>query len=433
MSLGGSTFLKSATMLEQLLEEINFQRTKEMRQLLKDESGFVVLQGTTYWTDLFVRHFLFQEEQAIDCDDLLFFVRKRHVKGSSRYLPKYETEVEVFRKDSKKLPIGDPEIDWEETVYLNLIVHQFDYTLTLAICTRTSPKELQVLKRHSQKVYASPSRRKMDTKGEGEEMTYPHICFMVDNFDEVFCDIVVRDGEMVCVELVARGRGGAEQAVIFLGSIRYDALTRVYESRQTSLSTKVAQRMSFGLLGSKAASRCEFVRMKGPGGKGHAEMAVSRPAGAGTASGLDTPASEPGLPLTDLWDDDWGDTDPEEMLMYRHQRRLSDPSANINNFVRGGWRTKDPKDKSRSENEGLDSLVNGLAEIEAGDLRSELDLGAYNPVWGTRGFSQTFHLWKEGRRQLCRPLAACLTYVTLPWWAIAKDILDHREEPILTF
>lgn len=34
-------------------------------------------------------------------------------------------------------------------------------------------------------MYASPSRRKMDTKGEGEEMTYPHICFMVDNFDEV--------------------------------------------------------------------------------------------------------------------------------------------------------------------------------------------------------------------------------------------------------
>lgn len=54
------------------------------------DCGFVVLQGTTYWTDLFVRHFLFQEEQSIDCDDLLFFVRKRHVKGSSRYLPKYE-------------------------------------------------------------------------------------------------------------------------------------------------------------------------------------------------------------------------------------------------------------------------------------------------------------------------------------------------------
>lgn len=146
-------------------------------------------------------------------------------------MPKYETEVEVFRKDSRKLPIGDPDVDWEETVYLNLVIHQFDYTLTLAICTRTSPKELQVLRRHSQKVYASPSRRKMDSKGDSEEITYPHICFMVDNFDEVFHDILVRDGEMVCVELVASDRDGSVQGVIFLGSIRYDALKKVYDAR----------------------------------------------------------------------------------------------------------------------------------------------------------------------------------------------------------
>lgn len=56
------------------------------------DSGFVVLQGTTYWTDLFVRHFLFQSEpvHSIDSDDLLFFVRKKHVKSSSRHMPKYE-------------------------------------------------------------------------------------------------------------------------------------------------------------------------------------------------------------------------------------------------------------------------------------------------------------------------------------------------------
>lgn len=205
-----------------------------------------------------MRHFLFQTEpdHSIDSDDLLFFVRKKHVKGTSRNMPKYEvgksnliyiqdynhfqyvfphlsiqTEVDVFRKDSRKLPIGDPDVDWEETVYLNLIIHQFNYTLTLAICTRTSPKELQVLRRHSQRVYASPSRRKMDTKGDGEEMTYPHICFMVDNFDEVFSDIMVRDGEMVCVELVASDRDGSVQGVIFLGSIRYDALKKVYDAR----------------------------------------------------------------------------------------------------------------------------------------------------------------------------------------------------------
>ncbi|KAM7345682.1 uncharacterized protein ACRADG_011866 isoform 1-T1 [Cochliomyia hominivorax] len=380
MSLASAAgvLLKPQTPLQQLLEDINFQRNKEMRQLLKDDSGFVVLQGTTYWTDLFVRHFLFQTEpvHSIDSDDLLFFVRKKHVKSSSRHMPKYETEVDVFRKDSRKLPIGDPDVDWEETVYLNMIIHQFDYTLTLAICTRTSPKELQVLRRHSQRVYASPSRRKMDTKGEGEEITYPHICFMVDNFDEVFSDILVRDGEMVCVELVANDKDGAVQGVIFLGSIRYDALKKVYDARQSSLSSKVAQRMSFGLFSSGAGvqTRCEFVRMKGPQGKGHAEMAVTKPKG----SGVETPTSEPGFCATDMWDD-W-EEENDDYCTYRHQRRLSDPSANLNNFSRYAWRTKNSSDtasgsagsKARSENEGLDSLANEVSEIEAGDLRDDL-------------------------------------------------------------
>ncbi|XP_074037580.1 uncharacterized protein isoform X2 [Leptinotarsa decemlineata] len=649
MAYSNSSSLKTPTVLEQLLEEINFQRTKEMRQLLKDESGFVMLQGTTYWTDLFVRHFLFQNESTMDCDDLLFFVRKKHVKGSPRYLPKFETEVDVFRKDSRKLPIGDPDIDWEETVYLNLIIHQFEYTLTLAICTRTSPKELQVLKRHSQKVYASPSRRRMDTKGEVEEITYPHICFMVDNFDEVFHDILVRDGEMVCVELLAADRSGSIQGVIFLGSIRYDALKKVYDAR-SSLSTKMAQRMTFGLFSASATQRCEFVRMKGPQGKGHAEMAVTKPKG----SGVETPTSEPGFCATDMWDSDW-EEDQEDFFVYRSQRRLSDPSANLNNFVRGSWKSKLDV-KARSESEGLDCIDNGVSEIEAGDLRddktgsastsnccgcfqrrnretqlemysigcsvhnhktcsqrarlgppdsdcafteklsksrkklketqqnanfteyeladdaismdrkctsecvskfydpaknlyitvngkeelpsvhevkycledtepeanpkyihklsennrvqcnkvmnvdrlrvngnengnfnhvnirnvysyctlpksrrrvscqkfwlkhinppkritpdgthiyywcdvqkkndSELDDGAYNPLWTMRGFTQTFHFWKENKRAQSVPLNAFLTYVTLPWWSIAKDILDHREGPILTF
>ncbi|XP_068147093.1 uncharacterized protein [Drosophila tropicalis] len=395
MSLGsvaGALLKGSQTALQQLLEDINFQRTKEMRQLLKDDGGFVVLQGTTYWTDLFVRHFLFQTEpqHSIDSDDLLFFVRKKHVKSSSRHMPKYETEVEVFRKDSRKLPIGDPDVDWEETVYLNMVIHQFDYTLTLAICTRTSPKELQVLRRHSQRVYASPSRRKMDTKGEGEEITYPHICFMVDNFDEVFSDILVRDGEMVCVELVANDKDGSVQGVIFLGSIRYDALKKVYDARQSSLSSKVAQRMSFGLFSSGAGvqTRCEFVRMKGPQGKGHAEMAVTKPKG----SGVETPTSEPGFCATDMWDE-W-DEENDDYCTYRHQRRLSDPSANLNNFSRYGWRTKNannPQDmvgsgtssssaaaKARSENEGLDSLANEVSEIEAGDLRDDQKRPAFS-------------------------------------------------------
>lgn len=43
--------------------------------------------------------------------------------------------------------------------------------------------------------------------------------------------MLVRDGEMVCVELVASDHAGTRQAVIFLGLIRYDALKRVYDAR----------------------------------------------------------------------------------------------------------------------------------------------------------------------------------------------------------
>lgn len=57
-----------------------------------------MLHGNTQWTEIFVRHFLFQNQQRapIDSDDLLFFVRKKYIKESSRSKPKYEDEIEVF-------------------------------------------------------------------------------------------------------------------------------------------------------------------------------------------------------------------------------------------------------------------------------------------------------------------------------------------------
>lgn len=46
--------------------------------------------------------------------------------------------MEVYRRDSKKLPgLGDPDIDWEESVYLNLILQkvkpQYDAVMTLLL------------------------------------------------------------------------------------------------------------------------------------------------------------------------------------------------------------------------------------------------------------------------------------------------------------
>lgn len=151
----------------------------------------------------------------------------------------FQVEVEVYRRDSKKLPgLGDPDIDWEESVYLNLIlqkvgdaftktkfwllvhrrqpeicsVFQLDYVVTCAVCTRSDAGDIHIHKKKcqvglrfwscsqissadsglithvchvSQEVFASPSKHAMDSKGEESKMSYPNIFFMIDNFEEV--------------------------------------------------------------------------------------------------------------------------------------------------------------------------------------------------------------------------------------------------------
>ena len=105
--------------------------------------------------------------------------------------------------------------------------------MTLAVCSRTSPHNLQVLRRFSQKVYATPSRRNMkEGKGEIEEMTYPHISFAIDNFEDMFDDVVVRDGESLGIELTACDHAGRINVVLFSASVPYEAMKRVYDSRQ---------------------------------------------------------------------------------------------------------------------------------------------------------------------------------------------------------
>ncbi|KAK3102251.1 hypothetical protein FSP39_009920 [Pinctada imbricata] len=267
---------------------------------------------------------------------MLFYIRKTHdIKNKSF---KYKPEIEVYRKDSKSLPhLDDQSIDWEETVYLNIILHQFDYTVTCAVCTRTSADNLQILKKFSQK-----------------EITYPNIFFTVDNFEEAFTDIVVRDSEMVCVELIASDRSGKIQGVIFLGSIKYEALRKVYDSK-LSLTSKMVQTMSLGWI--QHNKRVEFVRMRGPQAKGHAEMAVSRVKG----SGPETPDME-NFPVEDF--------DDQQQQNDYIQRRMSDPSASIGSFFRGGIQRMSMK-KSRSETEKVngETDADGYPEVEASTLQ----------------------------------------------------------------
>jgi len=460
--------------LEQLIEEITFRRRREMRLNSSGGKEISAHQNTTYWTDLFVRHFLFQTDYEADRDDLLFFIRKTGnppVAGSLSKHNKQHTTVEVFRRDSRKLPIGDPDVDWEETIYLNLIVHQLEYTITLAICSRTSPKDLQVLKRHTQKVYATPSRRKMDGKGDGEEITYPHICFSVDNFEDGFEDVIVRDGESVGIELTASAPRASINTVLFTACVPYETVRRVHEARASqTVQKRLSQASLFTLFsGKQTGPRVEYVRLLG-GADGHAELAVCK-----TTAGCDTPCSEPCTDLLDLWGDDLDTPDTEVYFdasgqspynhsrqekdhqqqgypinnnvigaKKGHQRRLSDPSSAIHDFMRMGILDK-PSNRAiidrpggasslfGSKSDGLDSFGDAHCEIYAGDLLDEFEEAKYNPLWTMKGYTQIFHSWRESKRCQSVPLSSACTYVMLPWWAIINTVLEHPQQPLLTF
>jgi len=302
--------------------------------------------------------------------------------------------------------------DWEETTNLNLVLHQFEYMVTTAVCTKTSSKHLQILKRLSTKVYASPSKREMEQKGTEETITYPNIYFTVDSFEDTFCEMIVNEGQMVCVELVATNPNLTQPRVLFLGSIKYEALKKVYETRATT-STRVAQRMSFGMYSKR---RVEFVRMRGPNGRGSAEMAVTRLRN--IQSGFTTPESVPTTPMSSSFD--------EESF---NQRRSMDFNFGLNRWMPTNFKQHQQQSTATTP------------EVESADIRNELSDGQTSFIGRT--FSQAMSWVRGGNTnnssRLQQPmmislqLQTCLTYITLPCQIIVKDILESKQMPILTF
>ncbi|XP_035406886.1 uncharacterized protein KIAA0930 homolog isoform X7 [Cygnus atratus] len=339
-----------------------------------------------FWTWMFSTYFM--EKWAPRQDDMLFYVRRKlsYVSGDSTEGKK--VEVEVYRRDSKKLPgLGDPDIDWEESVYLNLILQK--------------------------QVFASPSKHPMDSKGEESKISYPNIFFMIDSFEEVFSDMTVGEGEMVCVELVASDKSNTFQGVIFQGSIRYEALKKVYDNR-VSVAAKMAQKMSFGFY---KYNNMEFVRMKGPQGKGHAEMAVSR-VSTGDTSPYGTEE----------------DSNPDSPVHERVTSFSTPPTPERNNrpsFFSPSLKRKVPRNriaemkKSHSANDSEEFFRGD----DGGDLHNATNLRSRS-LSGT-GRSLVGSWLKLNRTDENFLLYAHLTYITLPLHRILTDILEVRQKPIL--
>ncbi|VDM64516.1 unnamed protein product [Angiostrongylus costaricensis] len=289
--------------------------------------------------------------------------------------------------------------------------HSLDFYVTCAVCTQTSPRNLEIIRKNCRKVYPSPSRRRMDSKGESEEITYPKLYFAIDGFEEAFQDIVVRDGECVCVELVARDRQKTKEAVIFLGSIRYDVLRQVYDAK-ASTSWNWAQKLM-----KQGGRRQEFVGMRGPHKKGYAEMAVARVLN----SGYETPLTENNIDFSEL-------AGVEHTLNRRRmsETNLSGPKV----FTRPSVMQGAQMPYSRRWQSETDT-ANQYPEVEGSNIDDDLDEGVLTRLWSVRGFGQAWHWLREKKRAECTPLNAYLTYVTLSCTSILKEYSSSTSHVIV--
>uniref|UniRef100_A0AC35TYQ8 PIPK domain-containing protein n=1 Tax=Rhabditophanes sp. KR3021 TaxID=114890 RepID=A0AC35TYQ8_9BILA len=409
----------------------NIKRLWQLRSGVDSLSGFDEIENLeAKWCDIFVRFIL----EHVHCegnacvskgDDMIWYVpMTNRVCGGKEGTSVDASHLQVFRKQSKNKPTpGCSEVNWEETVCLNILMQFVDFYVSSAVCTKTHPNNLQIQRKNCQRVYPSPSRRRMDEKGECEEITYPRIYFAIDNFEQVFSDIIVNPNECVCVELLARSRYREKETVIFLGSIRYEILKQTFENKASKGWGWAQKLMNSG------KKRHEFVRMRGPHKKGFAEMAVTRIA----SCGFETPMSEYGYDMRNNYfetdrnsDRRMSDTNLFSRMMTKRNAATPTPASTSTSFF-GSLSNRAKRWTSESNN-----LNNGL-EDDSRQMHEDVNnIGSLSKLWSVKGIKQTVDWLQKPEEEM--PLNAFLTFVTLEWNHILEDLLsDTPKKPILTF
>ncbi|KAJ2845434.1 hypothetical protein J3B02_004681 [Coemansia erecta] len=251
-------------------------------------------------------------------------------------------------------------IMWKETFLLNLIV-QMPCKLTVAVCRRRSKQGSQrggmsVVRKHvSKRVYALPNKSRMDRPKDNvspPECSWPYIYYVIDDYEDMFEDMFIKKGEYLCVELSARipvpedplapplppssspkgaadtsekplsvasqdatnnnnnnnnsssvfnsvrsrltsaasGTGtGTCKVVLFQGAASFSALVDNYAHRLSSKNMLHRLR--------KPTYTPEFIMMRGPGGKGHAQVAITGRSSADEAEFASRNASRVSSPI----------------------------------------------------------------------------------------------------------------------------------------
>ncbi|KAF9923672.1 hypothetical protein FBU30_006260 [Linnemannia zychae] len=298
------------------------------------------------WRQLFYELFISDESDDRN-DDLLFFVRRVSYEDGAGVDP-----VFVKRKiQGVRYGILTPEQEnvvlWKDTFFLNLIV-QLQCKLTVAVCSRvtetnpvtgaTKSSMICTRKHVTKRVYALPTKSRMDVKEESVECSWPLIYYVIDDFEDSFEQLMVHDNEYLCVELTvtvpnakaetspttssfipssrpqsslistpltvstgvhldrtkrtthdsnwnppisptgdalqpgrpfpSTSNRNGNKIILFQGAVGYQSLLKIYQQKA---APKVGRRFKFG----PHTVPTEFIMMRGPGARGHAQVAIT--------------------------------------------------------------------------------------------------------------------------------------------------------------
>ncbi|KAK4348298.1 hypothetical protein RND71_031053 [Anisodus tanguticus] len=255
------------------------------KTVVEAEEASDVETDARFWHDVMDVYFIRgRESRGRQEDDLVFFVKK--LKHGSNEDESANSPYFVRR--------WAPKSDLLLTFAFNV-----KYCVTLvfkSIPTNIAPMRKYVLGMVVKTVYASPSRINfhLDSRKEVEQTSaYPEICFAVDDFDSTFDAVVLTDVDhCYCVLLNAHdgaafpreriqqdccptdtsrsdtstGKVPTSKITLFSGFVSYQMVRDAYD----------AGRSGFGsLLSLHSVGKTDRIYMKGPGGRGEVEVAVS--------------------------------------------------------------------------------------------------------------------------------------------------------------
>ncbi|KAK1395960.1 Cw7 protein [Heracleum sosnowskyi] len=279
-----------------------------------------------FWHDVMELYFVTGKEarRRLD-DDLIFFVKNTSLDGFE-FIDSAEDDSPYFvRRWAPQLnnlvEKNAVNVDWRCSFYLNLIAHS-SFSVTVLICShqalhnyqRGETTSISPICKVVKTVYASPDRVNFHVDSRKEVETtpaYPDICFAVDDFDSTFDAMVLTDADhCFCVLLNAHGGAAFPSETIsqecsssdnFSSNSRTDpgkiehakvTLFSGFVSYQTVREASGAGKSGFSSLLSlgHTSGKMHKLDMKGPGGRGEVEVAVSSVLD-GSMQGLNTYSS----------------------------------------------------------------------------------------------------------------------------------------------